>query len=1427
MQGRFARPLKILVAPILLATALAVGVAFAQAGDDESAFTRFLEGMLSTPERTVSLSGLEGAFSWHPTVRKMTVADRAGVWLELNGVEVAWTRSALLRRVLDIQVLRAARVHVLRRPVPSEAAPTSGGLSGPPLEMNIDTIALPKIVLDAPVAGVAADLTASGSTYLSAESMTLHLEVDRQDRAGSLTADIRFEPANNVLAADLKFAEPGDGLLVELLKLRGRPAVAVILSGTGPLDKWQASLDVQADGRRVVSGAMSITRTGPALQVIAKAAAALGTLVPEDYAALLAGESRLDLDLLRSDDGAIAVRAATLKSEGVDLSASGALAADMVPQRANISLQLGQAGRAMLLGVPGDVSVASFRANATLNAGDPAPWRIDAAAEGAEGDFGKIADLAVNVAGQAQNLLDADARATSFRVQGKAQGVALADAGLGRAVGSSLALIGDGSWTAGQPLAVENLQLTLPGASATIAGKATREEFEGTLAAAVGDLSRFATLAGRRLSGGIDFQASGSATMAGAFDLKLDGTATDLALGMAALDSVLSGTMRIEGGVARQDAIFTFDGLKLSNERATAEVSGSLGDPTLDLSVSANVADLKLLTPRAAGAAGITAKLSGSRAVPKVEAEVSGENVVLMGRSLEDATARFSGVVAGPQTSGEAEIAGALGGAAISGSAKLAAGEGGTRTLENLVLAVGDSKISGGLVIGADGLLAGDLAVVSPDLSKVAPLFLTKASGTLRADVKLATTGGAQAAAFSGTATDIVYETVALQSADISGDVRDAFRVPQIEGKFSLRNLTAGGLAILTATGTASRQGDATALSVDARLADGRATVIGSLAPGNRGMAIALQKFAYARPGIDVALASPTTLAVQNGIVRFDRTTLKASGGTVTLSGQAGSTLDLSATLKSVPVALANSFVPNLGAEGTVSGTVTAKGSASAPAASFDVAVAGGSVAASRNAGLGALGVSAKGSLANKVVNLSTRISGADGLAMDVAGTIGTAAGAPVNLRVKGSAPLSLGNRQLASRGAALKGALAIDIGVTGTASTPKFSGRVTSSGGGFVDPDTGIVLKNVVLAATVSNDRVVVEQLAAESGEGNVSALGSIGLDPGAGFPIDLSVQVRKARYVDGALVAARFDADLKLAGTLSDGPLLDGSVFLDRTEITVPERLPRDSVAVDVKHVDAPRPVEETLAVVRERDTGGEGGRKSAGIRLSVAINAPRQIFVRGRGLDTELGGSLRLTGSMSALSASGAFQMVRGRLDILTQRIVFDRGVITFAGDLDPIIEFSGSTRSGDTTITVTVSGRASDPEVVFSSVPELPQDEILARLIFNKGIGELSPLQVARLAAAVSELSGGSGGILSRLRATTGLDDLDIVTDEEGQTSVAAGRYISENVYVGVQQGATAGSSRVTIDLDVTKDIKARAGMSAEEGSSLGIFFEREY
>src|SRR5690606_33804546 len=113
--------------------------------------------------------------------------------------------------------------------------------------------------------------------------------------------------------------------------------------------------------------------------------------------------------------------------------------------------------------------------------------------------------------------------------------------------------------------------------------------------------------------------------------------------------------------------------------------------------------------------------------------------------------------------------------------------------------------------------------------------------------------------------------------------------------------------------------------------------------------------------------------------------------------------------------------------------------------------------------------------------------------------------------------------------------------------------------------------------------------------------------------------------------------------------------------------------------------------------------------------------------------------------------------------------------------------------------------------------LPEDEVLARLIFDRGVDQLSPLQLAQLAAAAAELAGGSNtSLLGSLRNATGLDDLDIVTGTDGNAAVRAGRYIQENIYLGVEAGS-GGTTRGTINLDLTDSLTVRGGVGSKGDS----------
>jgi translocation and assembly module TamB len=542
--------------------------------------------------------------------------------------------------------------------------------------------------------------------------------------------------------------------------------------------------------------------------------------------------------------------------------------------------------------------------------------------------------------------------------------------------------------------------------------------------------------------------------------------------------------------------------------------------------------------------------------------------------------------------------------------------------------------------------------------------------------------------------------------------------------------------------------------------------------------------------------------------------------------GQGALALDVN--LNAFPLAVLNAAAPGRNLGGSLSGTARVTGSLERPAASFDLRGAGLRASALDSAGLSPLEATAAGSFANQVVTLSSaRVSGPQGLSLTASGRLPLSVSG-VSVTVDGRAPLSLANRFLAERGAQASGTVTLGATISGSLRQPAIRGTLSTSGAQFIDPQTNVRLRDIAVSAAIEGDRVAIRSAsAAIAAGGTITASGSVSTNAQAGFPADIRINLNRARYADGELVVATLSGSLALTGPLTRDPLVAGDIAIERAEITVPESLGAGAAAIDVVHIDPPRPVAETLERARANDGTPTPSARPSVVRLNVAVSAPNRIFVRGRGLDAELGGSVRLTGPATDIQPVGAFNLIRGRLSILGQRITFDEGTVTLVGDLDPFVNFVARSGGNDITVFITVSGRVSDLDIKFSSQPELPEDEVLARLIFNRGINELSPLQIAQLAAAAAELAGGGNtSLLGNLRAATGLDDLDVVTDSEGNAAVRAGRYIQENIYLGVEAGAK-GSTRATINLDITENLKAKGSVGAGGDSGAGIFYEKDY
>lgn len=430
-----------------------------------------------------------------------------------------------------------------------------------------------------------------------------------------------------------------------------------------------------------------------------------------------------------------------------------------------------------------------------------------------------------------------------------------------------------------------------------------------------------------------------------------------------------------------------------------------------------------------------------------------------------------------------------------------------------------------------------------------------------------------------------------------------------------------------------------------------------------------------------------------------------------------------------------------------------------------------------------------------------------------------------VDLAIEGAAETALANAFIAPR--SVQGPLGFDLRLAGTPGLQALSGRVVASGARLVAPTLGLTLDDVDLVATLSGGQAQIDGGGRLSSGGTLGLRGPVALT--APFNGDLAVTLDRLRLRDPDLYDTRVSGSLSVTGPLAGGARIAGALDLAETELRIPSTGLGGVAAIpDITHIGETAAVRETRARAGLLDRPDEGGRRvGPAYPLDVTITAPRQIFVRGRGLDAELGGALRLGGSTADIIPIGEFSLIRGRLDILGQRFTLDEGQVAVQGALIPWIRFAATTQQDDFTTTVTIEGEASSPALRFTSTPELPEEEVLARLLFNRGLTQLSPLQAAQLASAVATLAGKGGeGIVGRLRQGFGLDDLDIGTSEEGETQLRAGKYLSENLYSDVVIDS-AGKSQINLNLDVTPNLTARGSLGSDGDSGIGLFFERDY
>lgn len=1436
-------------------------VAIAGTGPVLRALTPMINETVSTAtDSTFEIGRIEGSL-WTGLTLDRLLMDRAGdgFHLELGSADFDWSPLALLGGTLKVNHLglQSAKVVLPNTTGPEEVEEeTSDSESGFSLlfAIAIDAVALHEIALIDPLSGkeflYGLNAKAAVGTNLSATAkIDLHPLDDGSDR---FDVDLDFDGPDQRLAAKIDGALGREGLVMTLAGVAPDVAtdIDIKLAGNGPANDWKGTLDVGADGYGALSADIGVQLSSDILaftldggletfdrisdqlpeQLRKKIDLGIGGAFDADHQRLsfdrvsvamadaVAISATADLDLAESTVAA--------KLDGKIDPALSALVDDAVTWG---QLDLGVSAKGDLAMPGGEVTIdgrdvttpVSTIANVTVRADMPEP----------ENDDAITASLMASTSGS--DWQDTDLAAFL---------------GTGQELSLNALISSDFSSVALRDVLVSAPQMKLHGDAELDGAFAITT---ATLTGDVADLSIFAPISGLDLSG------QGQVTLGNMSWSTEAGLKSDLAIsttetgfGIADLDRIVGPSPTITGQVA------LMPNLDLTVDLASVETATVKGPVRVDITEEferlAVVGDLDVApgtVPPEIGVSIAPAKLS-----VRLDGDISAPpgQIELVVPSVEAGGQRFDKVALSTRMewSDQAVLS-------LLNRGAFTLGKHGYELAANVRLPDDGLRVEGISLRGDYLVLRGDLvlpdyatpiqgniALESLDAELLGDFGVPFANGTVTADLGFTPDGERQTVTVSALAMGLrmIVESDGnpsmIEDVELDVTVRDAFAAPDITAKLEGRDIVFSPVAIDDIS--LDVKGGLEALDIvlnTSGLYQGNvpisADLVADIALGPD-ISVTAQKFDFDVSDQAVTLRRPLQFVMAaNGQQKLDVDLAVGSGQLVArMTQEAGQkSIKGDVSLDGVDLAPWGRIAGYDGLSGTANLSANLRESrGTLPAAQVKGRITG--ITAKAVKDLEPFEMALDIDLAKGILNGTANLANSDIEALSAKGTVPLAISVlEQNFSPDLSAPVSASvrmNGQIAefwpyvpAPDHQVSGKIRLELDVAGTLDDIGWNGNLDLSDGHYENLVYGTILDQLALKGEFDQNGLSIPSITATDG-GNGSFDASVDLKMKDGGEAAYEVTTKLRNFALSRVDELRFwaDVDTKVNGN-QNGADIKSTVAVQRGEVDLSLALPESVPTIEISNLPDEAEKEKARKAA-DKDTGFVGN-------LDVTVDIPGRLFVRGKGLDSEWGGSLEISGTTDDPRIVGQLSALRGQLDIIGKTFVIKDSKITFAGGSppDPMLDIKGIYTTTDLEVSAGFQGPASDPELVLSSNPSLPEDEILSQVLFGKSQGSLSAVEAVQLASALNELSGGGSGldVVGSVRRFIGADVLQVGGGEDGP-EVKVGKYLSEGVYVGTKAGATPGSSGVEVEIEVTPNISVTSE-STEIDSKAGVQYRLDY
>lgn len=1421
---------------------------------------------------TVRIEGLAPGAPLKVAFDRLSVADGDGQWLTIDDFELRWRPASLIRGKVIISDLSAKRIVVERRPAANRLLPMITRLgrrlaAGISFNVRVDHLSVDSLALAAPVMGRSAAFCVQGGIGATAgASIATDIAFSRIDGGaanGSILA--RLDPTTSRLRLALAFDEALDGLVAAAIGLEQAPPLHFALTGEGPVDAWEGQLEARL-GELVTLGADLRLRgeTGRQIQVEGRALWPNGPpeAIPAVLRPSLADGVTFLADAELGETGPITVKRLTLGGRDISVTATG----EVAPEDDRIDLDLHAAlgpsafDRGVIAGFSLQSAATEGKASGALSAPDIRGRGVIEGAGDTDVRVGRL-DWAASARPAAGD--GAAEGGYALQLDATAHEVESADPRLRPLLGSDARLTMTAMLGASRSvLEIRNLAAQLStmqlGAAGVLALDAGDSGLDLTLTA--DDLGRLGSVAGVPLAG------------RGRVAVTLSGPITQgqiLAKVVATLDGFSTRQSVVQAAMGTHPtatADVTFDrasGLEVTQchlvgQAITARGHGTLNErfDVLSGEIEAEARDVRPLAAAAGvdatGGAQLGMRMQGAIADPEASVAVRWLGGRIAGIGVDSGRLDAEANSLGAHPSGDLRINASTSLGPIDFASKFEQPSPATLDLHDLRASLFGVQAEGGLVVEtATGLVRGRIVGALPQTTGRVSQGVLRGEATF--DVSLAPERQAQAI-------DGRLRGASLRSADggeggvrigslrLDIHVADAFGRPQVRADARVGGMRLAGEGPFEGRMTAS--GPADRLMFDVALTGatdrlGAADIHGWMDASTSPVRAEISQLTGTVATYRLGLRRPATIAGGRGQLTLEDLDLAIGEGSLRghLDFRPGVTL-VSLNGEDVPLRVVAPWF-----SGIPAGQVSLE---------TDLQSTGSEVSGALSARIEDLRLNAAQGAQKSSGRADIRGTLSGGI-LDVTGDAGLNGGAsfsfssrlPVTVRpgvlavqlqkdagfVAGlqlEADLSRFRDVVGLPDQQLAGTLTGDFHAAGALGHPSISGRAALVGGRYENIVTGTLLTPIEGHLEASaNESVVVMLTAGTKDGGSIAVEGNAATSATKGGPaIDLSIKADQAQVVHRDDLIVTTNASLRYRGNLVHG-ILSGTLEPTTVEVHLLDRLPPSVVVIPVIEIN--RPLGELLPESFDSE-------KPWVADMDISLDMPQQVFVRGRGLDSEWAGRLHIGGSTAAPRLTGTVDVVHGTFTFANKRFHLHKGSVVFTGGrpIDPTLDIAATTRTPDLKAVIGVTGTALDPKLGITSQPPLPEREVLAQVLFGKSSSRLGPVEAAQLSAAIASLVRGeswSDNLLGTVRKFLGLDVLDADDSISGyggnnQSTLRTNHYDNAAGYTGTaaKQGLTGPSTSDTVEVEITPWLSLQSDLTQNaEGmaGSIGLRWKHDY